>query len=244
MLLSLGAVKSLSNHGVVIFNLDNTTRVTRAIKVQKYLVTVNITPFTDPLSAHLFNIDNPKWKPLRAKLTPTFTSGKMKMMFMTVCDVSERLIKTLAAESSEAVDNIVEIRDISARFTTDVIASCGFGLEVNSLQDQKNEFRSRTRKFFDEPKHSPAAMQFALMFKSLARKFHFTNFDGEHGTYFRKVVEDTVKYRETHSVNRADFMHLLIQLKNNGALESESTKLGKLTMEEVAAQAFIFVLAG
>lgn len=196
------------------------------------------------MSAHLFNIDNPKWKPLRAKLTPTFTSGKMKMMFETVCEVSERLLKVLDAESSVAVDNVIEIKDVSARFTTDVIGSCGFGLETNSLQDSKNEFRENMRKFFDEPKYSPAVLQLAMMFKGLARKLHFTSNDGKSSNFFRNVVESTVKYRETNHVSRNDFIHLLIQLKNNGALDGETTKTGLLTIDEVAAQAFIFVLAG
>jgi hypothetical protein len=44
----------------------------------------------------------------------------MKMMFETVCEVGNRLIQTLDEESRIAVDNVIEIKDVAARFTTDV----------------------------------------------------------------------------------------------------------------------------
>ena len=75
----------------------------------------------NPISAHIFNLDNPKWKTLRTKLTPTFTSGKIKMMFYTVYDVAERFVKKLGSEVEVAVDGEIEIKEYAARFTTDVI---------------------------------------------------------------------------------------------------------------------------
>lgn len=74
----------------------------------------------DPLSAHLFAIDGTKWKNLRTKLTPTFTSGKMKFMFGTVLEIGERLSERLNAIVNESANQCVEIemKNYWARYTT------------------------------------------------------------------------------------------------------------------------------
>lgn len=164
-------------------------------------------------------------------------------MFGTVCDVGEKFVKTLGKESGAHVNNEIEIKDIAARFTTDVIGSCAFGLDCSSLEDPKSDFRNNARRVFDDPKHSLYFTQLVLMFKNMARKLHVTMFRKETSDFFMNVVKETVEYREKNNVNRNDFMHLLIQLKNTGAIEGESTT-GNVSIEEIAAQAFIFFLAG
>lgn len=56
-----------------------------------------------------------------------------------------------------------------------------------------------------------------------------------------KVVTETVEFREKNNIDRNDFMDLLIKLKNKG---TDEAGLGALTLNEIAAQAFIFFLAG
>jgi cytochrome P450 family 6 len=65
----------------------------------------------DPLSAHLFAIGGTKWRNLRTKLTPTFTSGKMKMMFQTLVDCEVNLQKKMLQECEKKEP--VDVKEIS-----------------------------------------------------------------------------------------------------------------------------------
>lgn len=73
----------------------------------------------DPLSAHLFAIGGDKWRNLRRKLTPTFTSGKMKGMFHTIAECGSLLEKVFRKEIQKKEP--IDIKDILGNFTTDVI---------------------------------------------------------------------------------------------------------------------------
>lgn len=70
-------------------------------------------PKTDPMSSHLFNMPGSDWKNLRAKLTPTFTTGKLKSMMSTILVEGEVLKKYL--EPKAALGEVVQMKDVLDR---------------------------------------------------------------------------------------------------------------------------------
>lgn len=67
-------------------------------------------------------------------------SGKMKMMFPTLLETAESLKRIL--EDYSIIQTEVDAKDLVARFTTDVIGSCAFGIDCNSLENPTSEFRT------------------------------------------------------------------------------------------------------
>jgi len=86
-------------------------------------------PKDDPLTAHLINLEDDEWRNLRAKLTPTFTSGKLKSMLPTVIEVANHLITAIDGEIDGTGQ--LEVKEMMSRFTVDVIGSVAFGIECN-----------------------------------------------------------------------------------------------------------------
>lgn len=189
----------------------------------------------DPLHGHLFSLSGSKWRNLRVKLTPTFTSGKMKMMFGTLVECGQELQKCLEepARSREPV----EIKDILARYSTDVIASCAFGIDCNCLKNPDAEFRNWGKRIFEPTLRKKFLRTVTLLMPSLRRFFSVTPKDVS--KYFMQMVKETVEYREANDVKRNDFMQLLIQMKNKTlrVAEEEDIKLGNLEDDDLKSNA-------
>ncbi|KAM7344113.1 uncharacterized protein ACRADG_010945 [Cochliomyia hominivorax] len=191
----------------------------------------------DPLTGNLFFIDGHFWRALRNKLSPTFTSGKMKYMYPTVLNVAEKFIGVLKEKVNE--NPILDVRDMLGRFTTDVISSCAFGIEVNSLKNPNSEFPRLGRKLVEEPRHNALIMAFIDGFPNLSRKLGMRIVPEDVHQFFMKTITDTIKYREENKIERNDFLKLLLDIRND-----ENEKLSGLTIEEMCAQVFVFFLGG
>ncbi|KAK7789225.1 hypothetical protein R5R35_007050 [Gryllus longicercus] len=99
----------------------------------------------NPLSANLFNLPGARWRALRTKLTPTFTSGKMKMMFGLMHECAREFVDFVRVEAD--ANGEVEFKEVFAKLTTDIIGSCAFGLQFNSMKNPDSEFRKMGVKF-------------------------------------------------------------------------------------------------
>lgn len=191
----------------------------------------------DPLSATVFAIGGQKWRNLRIKLTPIFTSGKMKLMFPIVKKLSQQLVETL---QEECENQAMDAKDISARFTTDVIGNCAFGLECNSLKDPNTEFRVRAKRLFNLTRFETLKIFLGVVFPNVMKFFRTPLLPKDATDFFWNVIKETAEYRQSNGVRRDDAFQLLLDM-----LHSEGKGGGtKLTFGELAAQAFMFFTAG
>ncbi|CAG9860871.1 unnamed protein product [Phyllotreta striolata] len=176
----------------------------------------------------------------------------MKMMFERVLECTTGLEEMLK-ERSVAVD----IKDILCRFTTDVIGSVAFGLEFNSMKDANIKLRKYGDYTFENSWRKRFSIflenTFPTRFINIVNEVGFSSRKKEIETYFVDMIRKTVDYREKNNVFRKDALHLLIQLKNTGrvlgdeeaALKGDNENVtGGITMNELAAQAFVFFVAG
>ncbi|KAG8228707.1 hypothetical protein J437_LFUL009388 [Ladona fulva] len=88
----------------------------------------------DPFNAKgLSNLNGQRWKNMRARLSPTFTSGRMKAMFPLMYSCSDVLLNCIENEVKKNSGEVVmEMKDCLSCFSTDVIATCAFGIQYVS----------------------------------------------------------------------------------------------------------------
>jgi cytochrome P450 family 6 len=176
----------------------------------------------EPLSGHLLLLNGNRWRNLRVKLTPTFTSGKIKMMFPIVADCGQELGFILMESASK--EETIEMKDILARYGTDVIASCAFGIQCNCLKNPDAEFRQWGRKIFETSVKQVILGMVISFVPALMNILKIRAFNPEISKRFISMVEDTVNYREKTGFKRNDFMQLLIEIRNKGKVEEVNGK--------------------
>lgn len=175
----------------------------------------NVHEDTDRLFGRsLFIMRDQRWKDMRATLSPAFTGRKMRLMFSLVADVAQRFCAHLKANDVQLAQTFeCDVTDIFGRFSNDAIASCVFGIDIDSMKNRKNEFFeiSTSMANFDGIK---SLIFFAYAAIPKVMNFFKVQFFSDADTdYIRNLVNETVRYREENNVVRNDMINMLIEAK-------------------------------
>lgn len=87
------------------------------------------------------------------------------------------------------------------------------------------------RQVFEEPRRKMGAQLLLTQVKEWANFFGIKHLPDRPAEFFMNIVKETIAYREQNKIERKDFMHLLIDLKNN-----PNPELSAITENEIAAQ--------
>ncbi|CAH0559532.1 unnamed protein product [Brassicogethes aeneus] len=176
----------------------------------------------DPLwGKNLFASEGERWRSLRQTLSPVFTSSKMRRMFKLMDDVSIKYVQHIKNHDEEVPE--FEAADFFSKFTMDVIATTAFGLECNSLEDE--EFLTQGRILTDFSGLKKFKIFLAGVHPVILKALGIKVVDDRPGTYFRKIIMETMEYREKHNIIRPDLVHLLMEARKGKLKFEEETEV-------------------
>lgn len=167
----------------------------------------------EPLSQHLFSLEPKRWRPLRTKLSPVFTSGKLKEMFYLLLECADHFEDFFKNQVEK--NPIIECRELTAKFTTDVIGVCAFGLKMNALTEEDNEFRKYGRRIFEASWRRIIKFRIRESVPWLYNLLKPIMYESDINNFFIDMMTQTIDYREKNNIKRNDFVDLLINIKNN-----------------------------
>ncbi|KAF2879313.1 hypothetical protein ILUMI_26868 [Ignelater luminosus] len=214
----------------------------KSILVKDFQYFNDRTVFTDEKtdsmgSKFLFFVKNPEWKFTRTRLSPAFSTGKLKNMTGLMNNVAKNLKEYIRQNLHEGS---MEAKDIFARFATDIIGTCAFGIEAYSFKSRNPQFREIGRLVFDISPKRAVIQSLSFVAPNLIKYLRFPFFDPKFTGFMRNVFWETVNDRKKSNYKRNDLIDHIMQLKEKSKAGEEFELVG----DRIAGLAGQFFAAG
>ncbi|XP_011172186.2 probable cytochrome P450 6a13 [Solenopsis invicta] len=200
---------------------------------------IDIDPKLDPLSSYNpFLLSGEKWLHSRKRLTYAFSSMRLKILLESVKKVCATFENYIDGKLSNVEKAEFELKSLFSRYTAQVVAAAGFGVDGYCFDDEKKDqsFRKIGQAIF-EPSTRNVIMFALVFFVPSLNKIFKMRFIPEHvDHFFRTLVADLMEQRRKDKIPRNDFLHLMAEL--------ERAEGDKFDTEMLAGQAMSFVTDG
>ncbi|NXH78525.1 CP3AO protein, partial [Hydrobates tethys] len=191
--------------------------------------------------------EDEEWKRIRTVVSPTFTSGKLKEMFLIMKHYGEGLVKNVQKQVEK--DDALSVKDIFGSYSMDIITSTLFGVNIDSMNNPKDCFVTEMQRVLKFDIFHPVFLLTYIcpfitpLLVKMSESFSHDNPVEFFMKTISKIKQDREK--ETHK-GRVDFLQLMIESQNSTSHRSNEANHSykALTDPEILSQAFIFIFAG
>jgi cytochrome P450 family 9 len=177
-----------------------------------------------------------QWKGLRSKLSPTFTTGKIKRMFQLMNASGKRFVSYLEKESSlsDGGGGEIELGDAYSKLTMDVIAAATCGIDSKAFESREPSFFEKMGNKLRFQFSGFALMRFIFMatLPKVADFFGMSFFEQDVQDFFSKAVKSSIRHREETGEKRDDFIQLMLEARAN-QLKTEESELSQFEKDAI-----------
>ena len=166
-----------------------------------------------------------KWKDIRSTFSPIFTSGKMKVMMRFIDKVSESLVQEMD-KNTGMIDGF-ELKESMGKFSLDTIASCAFGVDGQSFDEQESVFVNNASRIFQTTKMDQFKIFGSLLLPGMAkllRLMGMNTFKPKQTMFFVNVVKRTIQERKSSKERKNDLIDLMLDAMEGVKDEEQEEK--------------------
>ncbi|GJQ69785.1 Cyp6g1 [Trypoxylus dichotomus] len=171
--------------------------------------TIGRNPTHDQLGAHiLFVIRGHTWKFMRSKVIQAYSTARINLQIPLMEEVAKEFCQYIANRENQMID----IKETSAMYSTDVITTSAYGVRGYSFTGQKDNYRTVTKKMFSADLGRALAFNFHYVAPRLLALFGLTFLDKSANKRLMDTYHEQMNMKMKTGTNRNDFLDFLIEL--------------------------------
>lgn len=176
------------------------------------------------------SLKNEKWHKMRNLLNPLFASNKMKMSH----ELIKKNVQSLLEQIHKKQGTAINLRVLFQKFIVDIIFVYFYGIQTNCIKEDGDSFYVVETEDLNVDRLF--RQKFLLLNFPLIWKLLRLSFLGERANkFFINIVQSVIENRNRENFkNSSNMIHLMMDT---------SDKMGKLSLEEMAAQVFFIFIA-
>lgn len=141
---------------------------------------------------------NENWKRVRSIVSPAFTSGKLKTMLTPINRLVDNFIQHLNQYANS--DDKFDIKMHTNAFAMNVIALCGYGIDVDSFNVPNHPIVTRAKLILSTD--SSISQIICFMFPFMGKLLNLDPFHKESCQFLNKLTFEIIKKRQMNDEQR------------------------------------------